>query len=236
VTAPKEMCATCGEFFVPWGLKNHQKRCGVTCSIEGCDSPLKSLGMCSAHYQRFYKFGDPHYITPKKPPPNKGKTLPKKPCAVEDCDEVARSRGWCSRHYACWVRTGDPIARIAPRRPGEVCQAEGCERPHRARGYCHPHYMRFVWNPSNPEALRAMARRRKARRIGNLAIPFSKDQLVQRLSMWPGCWICGAPDPDTVDHVKPLAAGGADCLSNLRPACRSCNAKKRDTWPLEVAG
>lgn len=43
------------------------------------------------------------------------------------------------------------------------------------------------------------------------------------------CWICGDRG-DTVDHVKPLAAGGLHTLANLRPACRFCNSRKRDRW------
>lgn len=51
------------------------------------------------------------------------------------------------------------------------------------------------------------------------------------------CWICGQPidyDLDyrdrwsfTADHVKPLARGGS-MLGALRPAHRSCNAKRGD--------
>ena len=31
----------------------------------------------------------------------------------------------------------------------------------------------------------------------------------------------------TIDHVLPSVAGGSDALSNLVPACRSCNSSKR---------
>lgn len=61
-------------------------------------------------------------------------------------------------------------------------------------------------------------------------VPFTLAQLNQRLSMFVGCWMCG-DEPDTVDHVKPLAKGGAHMLANLRPACKSCNSSKGATWP-----
>jgi hypothetical protein len=36
---------------------------------------------------------------------------------------------------------------------------------------------------------------------------------------------------EVVDHVVPLEQGGANDISNLVPACRSCNASKRDRTP-----
>ncbi len=32
------------------------------------------------------------------------------------------------------------------------------------------------------------------------------------------CWLCGRPGADTVDHVIPIADGGSNDPSNLRPA------------------
>ncbi len=69
------------------------------------------------------------------------------------------------------------------------------------------------------------AARRRARKRDALHIPFTDDQLRQRLSMFPGCWMCGG-DAGTIDHVIPFSAGGAHCLSNLRPACGPCNFSK----------
>ena len=53
----------------------------------------------------------------------------------------------------------------------------------------------------------------------------------------PACHICGRPidytlhylDPGAyvIDHVVPLAKGGADDASNLKAAHRSCNSTKR---------
>lgn len=42
------------------------------------------------------------------------------------------------------------------------------------------------------------------------------------------CGYCGRPS-DTIDHVVPLAKGGAPGLSNQAGACRRCNGLKRDT-------
>lgn len=86
----------------------------------------------------------------------------------------------------------------------------------------------------NPVANRSYVRARKARLQHLSVIPFTPDQLRQRFSMFSGCWMCGAV-AGTIDHVKPLAHGGAHILANLRPACLTCNSRKGDRWPLEAA-
>lgn len=74
--------------------------------------------------------------------------------------------------------------------------------------------------------------RRRSREAVVAMVPFTPEQLGQRLSMFPGCWMCGGP-ADQVDHVKPVSKGGGHMLANLRPACRSCNSSKKDRWPLD---
>jgi 5-methylcytosine-specific restriction endonuclease McrA len=45
--------------------------------------------------------------------------------------------------------------------------------------------------------------------------------------------VCGGQPVET-DHVKPLSKGGAHMLCNMRPICRSCNARKSNHWPMSV--
>lgn len=88
-----------------------------------------------------------------------------------------------------------------------------------------------LWREANRELSRARIQRYRARKKELTIIPFTVEQLAARLSMFPGCWICGGPGTE-VDHVKPLAKGGAHMLANLRKICRSDNARKSDRWPL----
>lgn len=41
------------------------------------------------------------------------------------------------------------------------------------------------------------------------------------------CHYCRTTQALTVDHVVPVSKGGRDVVSNLVPACRTCNSQKR---------
>lgn len=49
-----------------------------------------------------------------------------------------------------------------------------------------------------------------------------------------GCLYCHAPGAQ-LDHVVPLAKGGAHAIWNLVPACINCNMGKRASNPLTWA-
>lgn len=51
------------------------------------------------------------------------------------------------------------------------------------------------------------------------------------------CYFCGgkfSPKELTMDHLVPLAKGGTSSKSNLVPACKECNTKKKTSLPFEV--
>ena len=74
--------------------------------------------------------------------------------------------------------------------------------------------------------------KRRALRHNSTIVPFTVAEMEARMSMFGNrCWMCGGPQ-ETIDHVKPLARGGAHVLANLRPACETCNCLKSDTWPF----
>lgn len=43
------------------------------------------------------------------------------------------------------------------------------------------------------------------------------------------CWMCGKL-ATTVDHLRPVSAGGTDDETNLAAACLHCNSVKHDRW------
>lgn len=87
------------------------------------------------------------------------------------------------------------------------------------------------WDLAHPESRADRNGRQRATRSEVVIVDFPSAHLAQRLSVFPGCWICGGPKEE-IDHVKPLSKGGPHMLANIRPICRSCNRTKRDEWPL----
>ncbi len=111
-----------------------------------------------------------------------------------------------------------------------------------------------AWRTANPETWRdqqmqyyyanrekriadatARATARRAHKRETMVLPFTAEQLRERLSVYDRCWICGSEAWEEVDHVKPIAKGGPHILANLRPACRNCNRRKSAAWPIDTA-
>lgn len=62
--------------------------------------------------------------------------------------------------------------------------------------------------------------------------PYSRKSIFDR---WSGlCCYCDSP-ATTLDHVTPIAKGGADAEWNLVPACHLCNSRKTDRLLTEWA-
>lgn len=79
---------------------------------------------------------------------------------------------------------------------------------------------------------REYCQNRRAAKQRVTRIKFTTAQLQAKVQYWgEKCWMCGGPF-EAIDHVKPLTKGGPHCLANIRPACKSCNSKKRNKWPF----
>lgn len=154
---------------------------------------------------------------------------PKPSLRCPDCKREhlnAKSRKWAAehpeqraKHRSTWI-ANNPQRMTEARRRWQVANPEAGRIARRAA------------KRRNPNANRASVRARKARSVGVDHIPFTPSQLAQRLSYFGNrCWMCGG-EPESIDHVKPIAKGGAHMLCNLRPACVPCNSAKRDRWPL----
>lgn len=108
----------------------------MECSVDGCNRRVYGNGLCSLHYQRVRKFGEPGEATPRR-------VARSGACAVDGCDRAVQSRGYCRGHYERLMRSGG----VAPDKPlgarKEKCEVSGCGRKHFGHGLCQAHYARW---------------------------------------------------------------------------------------------
>ena len=86
----------------------------MTCCVEGCNNPILNgkRKLCSAHYARFRKHGDPTGGGPSKVKPESDS------CTISGCDKKHYALGLCLAHYTRNYRHGSPLSvRRTP--PGE---------------------------------------------------------------------------------------------------------------------
>lgn len=96
------------------------------------------------------------------------------------------------------------------------------------------------WRIDNPEKAKRNRIKynaaRRARKIG-AAGEFDYEGWMQRCEFYGWrCRYCGTElneETVTMDHRIPLAKGGTNWISNLVPACKSCNCSKRDKTEQE---
>jgi hypothetical protein len=86
------------------------------------------------------------------------------------------------------------------------------------------------WKRANPDAIRVLDSRRRARKIGNGGSHTVKQWLALKAQYDHRCLCCGKQEPNVVlteDHVVPIAKGGTDNIDNIQPLCLSCNCSKQ---------
>lgn len=82
------------------------------------------------------------------------------------------------------------------------------------------------------EVHRASQARRNARQYGNGG-DISVDDIERLKQLQKKCYLCGKRFtktlPPTIEHIIPLAKGGAHDITNIMLACGPCNSSKGDT-------
>jgi 5-methylcytosine-specific restriction endonuclease McrA len=88
----------------------------------------------------------------------------------------------------------------------------------------------------HPEIRKYSGMKRRARKSGASGRDYITIALVDSRCEYYGhrCYLCGEP-ASAIDHVKPLAKGGSQWPSNLRPICGLCNSRKGGSWPYDFA-
>lgn len=147
----------------------------------------------------------------------------------------ARTRAW---HLANPERSAEQRRRRDPAMLRAIAKRWYWNDPERARSLvrtwiaAHPEVWKATqrrYRQTYPDRLRAKNHRRRARQLSAEG-DASEAQIIARVAYFGfRCWMCGAPW-SCLDHVKPLAKGGSNWPSNLRPACQPCNSRKNATW------
>ena len=171
-----------------------------------------------------------------------GQIADSRTCLLEECNELLNGRPsgtkYCSRscsnkHFYVMNREETNLRskkwrEANPERTKEIHRKWRAENPGRVAE------MHQAWIKKSPERRRVIMQgvrqRRRAREHGSGVFGVTPVQFQGRWDYYSGlCWMCGAV-ATAMDHVKPLAKGGAHIASNLRPACTPCNSSKHAKW------
>lgn len=101
-----------------------------------------------------------------------------------------------------------------------------------------------LWERNNRESINARRRRngnsgsinrRKRLKSAATFVPITREQIQGLIRKQKGrCAICKKkPRKLHVDHVMPLAKGGAHAIENMQMLCPTCNRKKTDADPID---
>jgi len=87
----------------------------------------------------------------------------------------------------------------------------------------NPNYKQ-QWVEANPEKPAEYDQRRRARKAHATVEKFDTQEVYERDGRI--CAYCGSTEDLTIDHIVPLARGGAHSPNNLTVACLGCNCSK----------
>jgi hypothetical protein len=83
------------------------------CSIEDCNKFRSSKSYCTAHYQKFKKYGDP------LAGPGSGRAVQHEFCTIEGCSKKHTAQGMCQMHYRRNALYGNPLKTVGRIRSGK---------------------------------------------------------------------------------------------------------------------
>ena len=243
----KQFCSThyararrIGNLDNPW-VDIEAKRTIGPCVWPECDRLASSSTsrFCRKCYQRARKMGnfeDP-WVTWR---PFGVADVPAK-CKWEGCDRDTYCSGYCRRDYSRAKRLKnfvDPWTEWITDGECEVCGKKWKNARNRNKRVCSKACHAKAWNLENPERAREIkmnaVRRRRARLAGSEVEHFD----IEDVRMFHGddCYLCGEsinyrlrfpnPKSPSMDHIKPISAGGSHTVENCAMTHLECNLKK----------
>lgn len=198
------------------------------CSLEGCDKPHRARGLCSTHYNSSRGYTK-HHAQINRECAGCGKPIVRDlryQHSPAHCSELCRQ--WSS--FGAWSTTL-PMYHIS-RWAGRTCtvrvptehQCESCGCVYTTTRS----KQRFCTRTCKQKQSRSNRRASERNAHGTHS---RKDVLKLWLTFDEQCAYCQQPTPEALiqaDHVRSLARGGTNDISNILPACPSCNADKRE--------
>lgn len=211
----------------------------LTCAVDGHETPGPlRRDMCNKHYRAWWRANRKPLLDPDRNP---------RRCSRPGCSKPHFAKGLCHVDYSSnWYHSNIDRARAQQATYRDARRPENRQRvrvwrdanPGRASAMCRRYYAshraealayRRSYRQRNRTAVRLLNARRRAR-LRNAPV----NDLTGR--QWHGikvaygnrCAYCRERRPLTIDHVQPLAKGGAHTAANVVPACQSCNSRKGD--------
>ena len=83
-----------------------------------------------------------------------------------------------------------------------------------------------AWRSRNPEVHKARTQNWFALSVGAGGRRLTASDWKEMCEFWGACAYCNRPGRLWLDHIQPLSCGGSHDLTNLCPACQSCNSSK----------
>ena len=212
----------------------------IECGVAGCGDPAKARGLCSHHVERFYRYGDPCAIPPRVARAQAIVEAGEKACSA--CG-VTQPLGDFYAASARLTGTGAKCKRCSDSRNRDYRAANVQamrEAKNRYRASLPPdrraRELAAVarWKKANRDAVRRSNEKRRALKAGCSVAEIDVEAIwartqgrcalcnygLSRETMWPDERFA------SLDHIVPLAKGGAHATENLQYACLVCNLRK----------
>lgn len=138
------------------------------CAVDGCNRPLLARGLCSAHYGRWQKYGDPLSGGAERKPA--AQQIAKK-CSTAGCDHNAVTRGLCPGHYHRLLMGGDPATPLT---------RQNINKPYSSR--MNNGYVMWKDRDSDLAGSRGYVLEHRAVMAEKLGRPVRKDELVHHIN------------------------------------------------------
>lgn len=121
-------------------MKLHNTKYPNGCTFNSCGKPNFCKGLCSKHYHRNKKYGDPSHTERIQ------YDYSKDTCKVTNCSsQFKMAKGYCSKHYSKWKNHGNPLWK-RPKFIPQKCLHITCNRNALCKRYCQTHWRQIFVN------------------------------------------------------------------------------------------